>query len=597
MTVGQFIIFATSLILLFISTTVLFTKPSHEKIKTPKLISKYFLLAIALLLFAFCLATMLEVTQFGYRWILSLSLFSFSLIIISIRNIVKPEGGNIYMLLLLFLLFFTFIYLIFPPSLGNDTWRDIIYASEITNDGYISQEHLAYPVLIPSILYAVISYVLGTNLIWASVIIGFAYLFLITLLPYLVYSKVFGINEGTLLSSVFTLTNCLIVLWVPGFIPQAYSISMALCIFLLVLKAIEQNCIKREIMILIILLSISTVFGHSGVALCFIAFLSIGWIISAFIKESVTRRLLAKTLSVVGIITLAYIGLTTILEVVVARACSFLNVISDLMIGSSRTIPAPAAQLSWYSLMASYASLYVIPVLAVVTWLEYDRYVKKLRNKIILETMFVGSAIFLVFAFIGNIFATYLALDRYLGVLSYIMLQILAGFGALILFKRGLAGKCLVLFILLLVSLGFTFGGHFTPDYSPFGHSGYALVANPTYGEQKVIQTLSRIICEGHVLVDWRMGLPLEASVNISTPINSLKLSYIGYYGLRVSIEDTLQHINQGGIFIYREAAFKQMNLRTGNYTLEELLGTLEDGCNKVYSSTNGIEVFTRAGS
>jgi len=134
MTVGQFIIFATSLILLFISTTVLFTKPSHEKIKTPKLISKYFLLAIALLLFAFCLATMLEVTQFGYRWILSLSLFSFSLIIISIRNIVKPEGGNIYMLLLLFLLFFTFIYLIFPPSLGNDTWRDIIYASEITND-------------------------------------------------------------------------------------------------------------------------------------------------------------------------------------------------------------------------------------------------------------------------------------------------------------------------------------------------------------------------------------------------------------------------------------------------------------------------------
>jgi len=108
---------------------------------------------------------------------------------------------------------------------------------------------------------------------------------------------------------------------------------------------------------------------------------------------------------------------------------------------------------------------------------------------------------------------------------------------------------------------------------------------------------LSRIICEGDVLVDWRMGLPLEALVNISTPVNSLKLSYIGYYGLRVSIEDTLQHINQGGIFIYREAAFKQMNLRTGNYTLEELLGTLEDGCNKVYSSTNGIEVFTRAGS
>lgn len=594
MTGGQFIIVVASLSLLFVSITILlFIKPSPKKIKPSKAVSKRFLLAMIILLFAFCLAAILEVTQFGHRWILSLSLFALSLIVISLRNIAKLEIGNIFMLVAFFLLFFALIYMVFPPSLGNDTWRDIIYASDMTNEGYIPQTYDAYPIPIPSILYTFVSSVLGIDLAWASVLAGFAYLFLITLLPVIVYSKVFGINEGASLSSIFTLTNCMVVLWIPWFIPQAYSISLALCIFLLGLKLGEHECLERENMILIILLSVPTAIGHGGVALCFIIFLSIGWLISMFTRDSISQRVFGKTLVVFGTITLVYWGLTTVLEVIVNLTRSIFAVISDLIIGRAHAVYTPVIQPSWYSHLVSYVALYAIPILAFVAWLEYDHYTKSPKNKVIVETMFIASAIFLLLAFIGNIVATYLVLDRYLGVVSYILLPILAGLGASMLLKRGRGGKCLVLFILILLPIGFTFGGSFTPDYNPLGYSAYALVANPTYGEQEVVRTLSRIICEEHVLVDWRLGLPLEASVRISTSANSLKLTYIGYYGLRVSIEDVLQHIKQGGIFVYRKVAFEQMDLRAGNYTLEELHRTIENICNKVYSSTNGIEVFT----
>jgi hypothetical protein len=540
---------------------------------------------------------MLEVTQFGHRWILSLSLFAFSIIVISIRNIVKPEIGSILMLLAFFLSFFVLIYMVFPPSLGNDTWRDIIYASEMTNRGYIPQTYDAYPIPIPSILYTFIASVLGINLAWASMLVGLAYLSLVTILPFLIYSRVFGIDEGALFSSIFTLTNCMIVLWIPWFIPQAYSISLALCIFLLGLKLAEHRRSERADMMLIILLSVPTAMGHGGVALCFIIFLSIGWLISAFTRDIMSQRVFRKILVIFGVVTFAYLGLTTVLDVIVNSTRSIFDAISGLIIGRAHTVYTLIVQPSWYSYLISYAALYAIPILAFVAWLEHDRYTKSLKNKVIVETMFIGSAVFLLLAFVGNVFATYLVLDRYLGVISYIMLPIIAGLGASMLLKRGRGGKFLVLSILVLLPIGFTFGGSFTPDYNPLGHSSYALVANPTYGEQEIMQTFLRIVSGGQVLVDWRFGLPLEAFVRVSTSANSFKFTYIGYYGLRVSPEDILLHMKQGGIFIYREIAFRQMDLRAGNYTLEELHKTTESICNKVYSSTNGIEVFTGVGS
>jgi len=138
------------------------------------------------------------------------------------------------------------------------------------------------------------------------------------------------------------------------------------------------------------------------------------------------------------------------------------------MIGRVGTVYKPVVQPSLYSQLISYAALYTILVLAFAAWLEYDQYADNLKSKVIVETMFVGSTFFLLLAFFGNVYATQLVLDRYFGVVSYIMLPMLAGLGASFFLKRRLGGKCFVLCIVILLLIGFTFGGSFTPDYTPF---------------------------------------------------------------------------------------------------------------------------------
>jgi len=77
-----------------------------------------------------------------------------------------------------------FLYGVYTPSFGNDTWRDAIQATQIIARGGLkdlSVIHQAYPIPVVSLLYAICSLVTGLDTLWPSSVLGLLYLLLLAL--------------------------------------------------------------------------------------------------------------------------------------------------------------------------------------------------------------------------------------------------------------------------------------------------------------------------------------------------------------------------------------------------------------------------------
>jgi len=79
------------------------------------------------------------------------------------------------------------LYGVYTPSFGNDTWRDVIQATQIIIRGGLKDltiVHQVYPIPVVSLLYAVHSMVAGLDALWSSSVSGFLYLLLLALWVY-----------------------------------------------------------------------------------------------------------------------------------------------------------------------------------------------------------------------------------------------------------------------------------------------------------------------------------------------------------------------------------------------------------------------------
>jgi len=66
------------------------------------------------------------------------------------------------------------LYTLYAPSFGNDTWRDIIWATQALQAGHITEttvRHSAYPFPMGPLEYALVSLMSGLDPAWAITVI------------------------------------------------------------------------------------------------------------------------------------------------------------------------------------------------------------------------------------------------------------------------------------------------------------------------------------------------------------------------------------------------------------------------------------------
>lgn len=516
-------------------------------------------------------------------------------------------------------IFLAWLYMFFPPSLGNDTWRDIIYSIDILGSGHVpSQVHAAYPVPFVSLQYSICSLVTNVNIRWITAFIGLEYLFTVSLLM-LSFSKRFikppnkasdsTLDMMPLLTSFIVLLNPLIVTWSLKPIPQAYAVALMLSILFLIFSQKKM----WPTYIAVMSLSLAMILSHGGVALWFIVFLSIWLLISFLSKEPKddSTKLAGNVLKVIVMVTLAYWVYTTVIEVIVSGSLNMWRPLFDLTTGGvvSRTTGI-AAPTPWYNIVLSYSSLYITLTYAFVGW-SVSREVNRRRD--VADAVFIVGTLSITLVFANYIFNPDLDLVRYAGLTTFIILAVLAGIGLNSVYTCGYIGRSLVGIIMAVMILGTVFGGFYTPDYSPLGQPRWlSQVVPPTYGEAKSLEQLAAITKTNLILIDWRAGMvlnyyliekalleksgtwkPRYRGIEIISTEKNIIITPIGSYGLKVSKRDILNHLNQeNAILIYRKNVLENLGLLLGTNE-KQLLRALEMK-EKVFDSG---EVYIFSGS
>jgi len=495
-------------------------------------------------------------------------------------------------------------YAFFPPSLGNDTWRDIIYSVKIQESGYIpSQAHPAYPIPLVSLTYSIYSLLTGMDVRWTTGFIGLEYLFVVLLSLLLITRRLIESKKNAssgasaripLFASFLVVLSPLIVTWSLEPIPQAYAVALMLSILLLI--SFQKN--SKSAYMATLPLSVAMVLAHGGVTLWFITFLSF-WLLTSFFpreSEGGTTKLIGKVLRTAIVVTLAYWVYTTVIEVIIQGSRSIWSLLINLIGGRAISRSAETlAPVPWYNVALSYSALCISLVFAFVGW-SVCKEVAYLRKNVV-NTIFFNGIISVAIALIGYTFNPYLVLERYLGLSAFIILAILASVGLYVVYTRGIVGKVFVSLVIVTMILGIVFGGLYTPDYAPLGQPGWpGQKAPPTYGEAGSLEHLSLMTKGNSILIDWRAGMILYYSITqgeakVLANEGAVNITLIGSYGLIVNEKDIMDHLNhKNAIFVYREGALEKLGLIVG-VDEGQLLKTI-DAKGKVYDSGK-IQVFT----
>lgn len=533
--------------------------------------------------------------------------------------ILRRSQKLLFSVLLIFILsFLVSSYFLYPPSLGNDTWRDSIVASTVLKGGNINANfHSAYPLPVVSVLYAVISSVLGISVLSSSALIGLIYAILISFFVFILSTNINSenINKSlpAVLAVILALSIPIILLWSVGFIPEAYGIMMFLAL-LTVLTSKKASSIGAQSMTLIVLFIAVIVLGHGAVNLWAIGFLIVLSVLTKrqSMKNDVHHNLVIRSLIVLVTMTITYFLYTTVLD---AISIGTKNVTTVLLNFLSLTTP-PAKTLPTVSgfpvatAIFSYGCIAVCIVVALIAWLghksEHDKF-----NYSLFEIMFFYGLMGVLIGFLGTLYLPTAALDRYILFDSILLLVILSAKGFAILSTRGAFGKLLVAFLGVLMVSSIVFGGMITPDFNPFNVTNSFSVKTPiTWSDNSCLTMISPHIPPGSLLVDWRTGLPLLFLIinqnyhsDLSFKINAggaiasyangtINMNYVGYSGLMsVNSSYVLNFLQKGGIFLYRADAFSDGSLLM-NTTYSQFSDDLSMIGNKVFSGP--IDVFVR---
>lgn len=466
------VLLAATSILLVISTTIyIFVKISSIR-EAESRFSKFSTSILFLLFVLYVLSLIIESQLYGGRSFLSSLFLALGMCLAYVNAFVLSRGKTSISIAIVFSLIATFLtwtYFLFPPSLGNDTWRDIIRATETLKSGHIPpQTHMAYPIPIVSLTYSLLSLVTNIDIKWATAFIGLEYL-LIILLSTLLLSRRFikpkSTAPGNTFSNAYLLAlliavNPLIVAWSLEPISQAYAIIFALSILLL----ISFQKYSQSAYIAATLLSVAMVLSHGGVTLWFIAFLSF-WLLFSFSSEKQgddAPRLTGKVLRTVVVITLVYWVYTTVMEILVSASQNTWSLLFDLITGTVSRVEGIAAPSPWYNVVLSYSVSYITPVFALIGWCVC-REVSCMR-KDLADTIFLVGVTSLALGFVGNALNPALTLDRYVGLPAIVILTVLANLGLHAMYTRGRLGKIFVSLIIATLVFGIVFGGLYTPE-------------------------------------------------------------------------------------------------------------------------------------
>ena len=408
--------------------------------------------------------------------------------------------------------YLTSLYSLYAPSFGNDTWRDIIWASRALQMGHVTEtvlRHLAYPFPMVPLTYAVGSLISGLNAVWFSVLMGYLYLVQISLLVFLLARRFVGFDDyrGVLL----LLMTPLVVIWSAGYIPQVYSL-------LLFLTAILAQSIWLQIP-----LFLAVVFGHAVVATWAVV---VGTVLLAFSR----KRWMALALLIIAAVFVAYVASTSLSSILVNAYNNVVSAVLTFLQGKRNLLAMAPVETPPTALLGSLAlSVIAVSGLLVV-----------INGRGPARALAFLSGLFLLLAYVGASAFPAMDLPRYVGLPSATILAFLAPL-AFKTFEERKSGAWFALLLLAIAIAAFTYSGVFAPR-NPYTGNTYAfsLSGLVSYVEAAQPSPISHILGPGRYLTDWRYGLFLAYHYMYFEPlwqafrVGGVEVRLGGSYGLYV---------------------------------------------------------------
>jgi len=513
--------------------------------------------ALVLSLLVFTILAVGETYSLGHTLFTPLALVASSWLYLTSRD---TRGLSLVYFPLLLSLLIIAHYLVFPPSFGNDTLRDIMWSDETLRSGHYTESrvtHLAYYFPMVVLVYSTLSLAGGYLPTMASVIVGFLYLFVLGIYFLLLLRKHYGQYQYGKTGALLLFSMPIVVIWSAGFIPQA----MALLFVLLLLYLVN----RIDSAIVVILLSTAVVFTHPGVALFTIAYFAYMHTFSPD-REKYRRPLLYMTVLYIAYFTYA----TTVSYMVLSNFRLFLNTLLSILFGENTAQTfASTTELNLFNQVMPWIVPIVVLTLGVNTILMCQPRHKRCTWNL-LTILFSVVALAVGYAII--VLRPTSAADRYFGFPAMILL-ILASLPGLKAFDiTGRLGRGFQYALIGLPIFAFAFAGTLTPlnplTANPNVYSVYGLI---DYSDRVKIEAISKLLSVDvpiHVYTDWRTGFALfqlilseyQGDIRISLPtlvIGTMQLHLFGSYRYRYSNNT---YFLPDSIIIFRNASLHMIN-------------------------------------
>jgi len=469
---------------------------------------------------------------------------------------IRKELILMYLPLLLAILI-TAHYIIFSPSLGNDTWRDIMWSVETLRTGRFTESritHLAYPVPLVVLLYSMASLIGGFKAIGSSVVIGSLYLFILGIVLATLLRRIHGRAEESILATLLLLaySTPLITLWSVWFIPQSLALVFAALLLML-------TNLKRNSWIVQIILAVALVFSHPGAALY-----TLIYFIFLFLFMGKAEKL-RRPLLFISIVYVTYVVYTSVHYTVIPGVKSYLDYLFTVLLGEGVSQVQPSTEIGLLNRLFPWITIAVALTLGINTL--YANSLKQDKSNEWEVSTVLFSTISLAVGYALTIINPSSTADRYIGLPATFLLILSSYSGVKVLKARPLTKGFLYGLVALLISV-LAFGGTFTPlnpmTLNPSSYSIYGLL---TYADAKIIHSIAKITdlqSQLTIYTDWRTGLfyhslMLEYNVNIhhglwSVTLGNLQLQLFGSYEYRY--QGDLSFMHSGSILILRAASF-----------------------------------------
>lgn len=552
----------------------------------------YFIVSLAIGLYCFTMFFDLFILNSLYYSIIMLLVG----IIISIILTLYSNRMALFFILFLFLMYIFAIYVLYPPSLGIDTWRDINSALITTSQGSIGgMTNSAYQIPIVSLAYSILSIALGIDPVYASVIIGVLYIFMAAVYAFFI-SKRLSNNLSTFSSFfvvILMLSIPLIFLWTVAFISQAYAFVTFLAMLMLLFY---KKTVKGADILLVLPIILVVAFTHGGVALWVMGFLA-SLIVGMHLrgrKHDGAFIFIKRTLFLLSFITAIYFSYTAILSHITIGVkgitTALFNAITLNQASSSYITIVPIDP--FVTALLCYGPLIVSVVLATLAWLANKR--SNYLNDVFIETAFVYGVMMLGVGLMGAIFFPSACLDRYLGFGSLLLLSIISGKGFDLLIKRGHIGKLFVGILTTLLIISICFGGVINSDSNIFNvRTSYSLSSVLNRQELASLQSIVSYEYNSAILADFQTGNRMNNLLvekfagevdlvflyfghELNAKQETVRLLCLGTYGLTANYSYVANYLDTGGLFVYRNGSLDDFNLLRGineNQLYNELTG------------------------